>query len=320
MSNLPRVTIITPSYNQADFLEETIQSVLSQEYPDLEYMIVDGGSKDGSVDIIRRYADRLAWWVSEKDRGQADAVNKGFARATGEIVGWVNSDDYFLPGAIHAAVAEMQAHPECGMVFGDVLSINKEGTPINIMRYGDWGLDDLMQFYMIGQPSVFMRRSVLEQAGYLDLEFDLLLDHHLWLKMAQIAPMRYTGQRWSAARYHAAAKNLSQTPKYGQDAYRLVEWISQQPGLAERYRRLRRRVMAGACRLDGHYLLNGKLYGRSLRAYLRSLWYYPPLALPETRRILFAAASLVVNLESLKENFLKRRSDELAARMEQKRS
>jgi glycosyltransferase involved in cell wall biosynthesis len=116
MSTIPRVTIVTPSFNQAGFLEETIRSVLSQEYPNLEYFIIDGGSTDGSVELIQRYANRLAGWVSEKDRGQADAINKGFSRATGEVIAWLNSDDIYCPGAIHAAVSALQAHPEYGMV------------------------------------------------------------------------------------------------------------------------------------------------------------------------------------------------------------
>lgn len=307
----PKVTIVTPSYNQAAFLEETIRSVLSQEYPNLEYMIFDGGSKDGSVEIIQRYADRLDYWVSEKDRGQADAINKGFARATGEIVAWVNSDDYYLPGAIHAAVAELQSHPEVGMVYGDVVSIDENGTPFNVMTFGDWGLDGLMQFKIIGQPSVFMRRGVLEKAGYMDLSLDLLLDHELWLRVAQVAPIRYVPKRWSAARYHAAAKNVSQAPKYGIDAYRVVERMASDPGLADRFRRLRRKIWAGACRFDAYYLLNGDLPGLALRSYLRSLWYYPPTALPDIHRMLYAFASLFVNVSWLKERFLKARKDRL---------
>ncbi|HZD55353.1 MAG TPA: glycosyltransferase family 2 protein [Anaerolineales bacterium] len=113
---LPLVSIVTPSYNQVGFLEEAIHSVLSQDYPRLEYIIVDGGSTDGSLGIIRRYADQLAWWVSEPDQGQTDAINKGFAHARGEIFAWLNSDDAYLPGAISEAMEFLQANAKVGMV------------------------------------------------------------------------------------------------------------------------------------------------------------------------------------------------------------
>ncbi len=311
MDTFPRFTIVTPSYNQAAFLEQTIQSVLSQSYPDLEYIIVDGGSNDGSVEIIQRYADRLAWWVSERDQGQADAINKGFARATGEIIAWINSDDLYLPGAFSAAAAAFQANPACGLVFGDVVSLDGAGEPINVMTYGDWGLEDLMQFNIIGQAGVFMRRSVLEQAGFLDRSYHFMLDHHLWLRMAQLAPIQYVPERWAAARFHADAKNVGQAARFGGEAHRITQWMAEQSGLAERYRRLYRRILAGANRFDGRYLLDGGQPGPALRAYLRSLWFYPPMALVETRRIVFAAISLLVNIDGLKARYLQRRKARL---------
>ena len=186
------------------------------------------------------------------------------------------------------------------------------------MTYGEWGLDELMQFYIIGQPSMFVRREVLQKSGYLDLSYHYLLDHELWLRVAQQAPMRYIRQQWSAARYHAAAKNVSQTDKYGKDAYRIVEWMAKDPALAERYRRLRRKIWAGAYRLDAHYLLDGSRYGPALCAYLRSLCAYPPRALLDWRRILFAAVSLVFNIERVRAGFLKRRHEKLIARLAEK--
>src|SRR5512143_702654 len=124
----PLVSIVTPSYNQARFLEATLRSVLEQDYPNIEYLVVDGASTDGSVEIIRRYANRLTWWVSEKDSGQSEAINKGLQRAKGHFVGWLNSDDIYLPGTISAAATAFRKHPEAGLVYGDALAIDAGGT------------------------------------------------------------------------------------------------------------------------------------------------------------------------------------------------
>jgi len=205
----PIVSIITPSYNQAPWLEQTLRSVLEQDYPLIEYQVIDGDSSDGSLEIIRRHAGRLAHWVSEKDSGQAEAINKGFARATGEIIAWLNSDDFYYPGAVSAAVAAFENHPEAGLIFSDVASVDEHGKIFNVMKTGDWGLRELLSFHILSQPGVFMRRSALEQAGYLDTSFHYLLDHQLWLRLARQAPMRRFDGRWAAARFHRAAKNVT---------------------------------------------------------------------------------------------------------------
>ena len=164
-SSSPLVSLVTPSYNQAKYLEDTIRSVLDQGYPNLEYIVVDGASTDGSVDIIRAHEDRLTWWVSEKDRGQAEAINKGLARASGEIIAWLNSDDTYLPGAISSAVKVFDEHPDVVLVYGNMLAIDENGKTINILRYRQLTLEDLLCFQIIGQPAVFFRRNALEKAG-----------------------------------------------------------------------------------------------------------------------------------------------------------
>src|SRR3989337_3125219 len=152
----PLVSIVTPSYNQGSFLEETIRSVLGQDYPHLEYIIVDGGSSDGSGEIIQRYSDRLAWWISEPDQGQTDAINKGFSRAKGEIFAWLNSDDTYLPGAVSEAVSFLSSHPEVGMVYGDANLIDDSGKVIGKFPARQTDYRRLMRgFVHVPQQSTF---------------------------------------------------------------------------------------------------------------------------------------------------------------------
>jgi glycosyltransferase involved in cell wall biosynthesis len=299
MNDFPLVSIVTPSYNQAQFLEQTMLSVLNQDYPNIEYLVVDGASSDGSPEIIRKHADRLAWWVSEKDHGQGEAINKGFARARGEYVAWLNSDDVYQPGAISVAVQALQAHPLTAFVFSDVLAIDGDNKVLNLMRYGNWDLDDLMSFHIIGQPGVFMRRAVLEQAGYLDPEYHYVLDGHLWLRMAQLAPIYYIPQTLAAGRFHALAKNMAAAPRFGEESLRLVGWMQSQPGLAERFQRNSRRIWAGAYRMNGRYQLDGGKAWPALKSYAQSFANHPPTALAEWHRMVYAALCLV-GLDQLK--------------------
>jgi len=208
---LPLVSIVTPSYNQAQFLESTIRSVLEQDYPNIEYIVVDGGSTDGSAEIIRRYADRMAWWVSEKDRGQTDAINKGFAHATGSIHAWLNSDDTYEPHSISEVVEYLQAHPDVGMVYGDSNYIDEQGRVIGRFRAAQTDRRRLLQGYVhIPQQSSFWRGDLWKQLGPLDPGFDYAMDYDLWVRFAT-AGVRivYTPQLWSNFRIHLEGKTIT---------------------------------------------------------------------------------------------------------------
>lgn len=288
-----KVSIVTPSYHQAQYIEQTLCSVLQQGYTPLEYFVLDGGSSDGSVEIIQRYAVQLSGWVSEKDKGQADAINKGLRLTDGEIVAWLNSDDYYLPGAIARAVEVFKQHPEAGLVYGDVLSVDASGQPFNLQTFQPYTLADLMSFRIISQPAVFMRRSVLEQVGLLDESYHLLLDHQLWLRMARLAPMVYVNETWAAARYHAEAKNLARTADFGREAYRIVDWLQSTPAFAEEFTRHQKRIRGGAQRLDAFYLLDGGNYAAALKAYAKAFSNSPLIVLREAHRVIFALLGLL---------------------------
>jgi glycosyltransferase involved in cell wall biosynthesis len=181
----PLLSVVTPSYNQGAFLERTIRSVLNQGYPNLEFIIIDGGSTDNSVEIIRRYESRLAYWISEKDRGQSDALNKGFRKATGEIVGWQNSDDIYLPGAFFAAAEAFRRHPEADFFYGNRLDLDGRDEVIGETRFTKFSR--LVYQYdgiSLGTQSMFFRRPVLARVGFLDTELCFAMDYEWFLRAA----------------------------------------------------------------------------------------------------------------------------------------
>lgn len=208
MPESPLVSIITPSYNQGRFLEQTIQSVLSQDYPNLEYIIVDGCSTDGSVEIIQHYASQLSWWVSEPDQGQTDAINKGFAHANGEILAWINSDDTYLPGAVSKAVTFLISHPEAALVYADANLIDEQGSVLGRFPAQQTSLIKLLHGSVhIPQQTTFFWARLWRRVGPLDPTFQFAMDYDLWVRLAKLAPLVYTPQLWANFRLHGEGKS-----------------------------------------------------------------------------------------------------------------
>ncbi len=324
----PLVSIITPSFNQAAYLPDAICSVLSQDYSPIEYWVVDGASTDGSLEVIQNFSGQLTGWISERDSGQSEAINKGIIKGQGEIVAWLNSDDFYLPQAVSRAVKMFQSDPDLGMVFGEALTVDQRGWPLKRLTFGDWGLQELVKFRIICQPAVFMRRSILEKAGFLDHSYNFMLDHHLWIRVARMAPIHYEGSNnggnssrslpWAAARHHPGAKNVSQSPGFSQEIMRLLEWMHTVPDLERIIQKDRRGVRAGAYRLSARYLLDGGRYRDALSNYLRAAGSNPGYALKHWHRMIYAVLAGIgfgATLDHFRAPYQRRRQQQLAAEL-----
>jgi len=218
----PLVSIITPSYNQSRFLEQTMRSVLEQDYPNIEYIVMDGASTDGSLEIIQRYQHKLSYWESVPDKGQTDAINKGFARATGDILAWLNSDDLLLPGALSAAVKQLQSHPEVGMVYGDTIFVNADGEKIGKFAAAQTDLHRLQRGYVhIPQQASFFRADLWRKVGPLDPTFYFAMDYDLWVRLARLAPLLYVPELWACFRLHGDTKTISEDDRCWPDMLRV---------------------------------------------------------------------------------------------------
>jgi glycosyltransferase involved in cell wall biosynthesis len=250
----PRVSIVTPSYNQGKFIEETIRSVLLQGYVNLEYIIIDGGSTDQTVELVKRYEPWLAYWVSEPDRGQSHAINKGLRRASGEIIAYLNSDDLYLPGTIRQAVQFLSGNEEGDIVYGDCRVVDEESHVIYVVPSREFDLFVELCRNFVQQPTVFMRRKLLNLVGYLDEELHYAMDLDYWFRAAMRVKFSYLPVELAAFRITEFSKTGKGQINFARERRRVVErFFSSQPD--DTIRKWRKRVLAW-----NHYSIGSRLY------------------------------------------------------------
>lgn len=223
-SNLPKISVITPSYNQAEFLERTLRSVLDQNYPNLELIVIDGGSTDGSVDIILRYQDRLAYWVSEPDRGQTDAINKGLQRATGEWVAWQNSDDVYYPRVFDDLARAVRSHPEVDLVTGNINLIDQFDRVLRDVHYVNPSHGALLAEGMVlTNQAAFWRRRVHEDIGWLDESLHCSFDYEWFLRLTKKYRGIHVNRIWGGYRLHDATKTSTLNQKFVEENSKILQ-------------------------------------------------------------------------------------------------
>jgi Glycosyl transferase family 2 len=309
MLDLPLVSIITPSYNQGQFLEATLRSVLEQDYPHLEYIVIDGGSTDDSPEILSRYASRLAYWESQPDRGQAHAINKGLQRAQGDILGWLNSDDVLLPGVVSRTVRVFNDNPWVDVVYGRLERIDASGkllpTPQLPKDRVNFDLSQLLGECVVNQPGSFWSRGIMERAGLLNENLHYSLDYEYWTRLA-LADAQFVHLPETVARFRlsSGSKTVGQTTIMAQEQLRVLEALASRPDLPARLGWTAEQVCRGMRRTRARFRLQAfygslklhqwRVAGRWLAAALSD----DPLAPFERRWLDLAMANLQRRLHS----------------------
>jgi glycosyltransferase involved in cell wall biosynthesis len=202
-----KITVVTPSYNQGDYIRKTIESVLNQNIEELEYIVMDGGSTDGTVSILKEYGDSIIW-KSEKDKGQTDAVNKGIRASHGEIIGWLNSDDIYYPGAIAKVMDVFINNPEINVLYGNANHIREDDSFIEEYYTEDFDYERLKDVCFICQPALFFRKKLVDEYGYLDDKLQYCMDYDYWLRLGKKEKFYHLNELIAGSRLYDDNKTL----------------------------------------------------------------------------------------------------------------
>lgn len=218
-----KVSIVTPSFNQVDYLEKSILSVLQQSYDNIEYIIIDGGSSDGSVEIIKQYQDQLSYWVSEKDDGQTHAIKKGFDIATGDIYAWLNADDAYSMDTVSKAVEYLKYYSEVDLIYGNRLAIDEEGRILYWKKMLPIGANSVFSSMILGQESCFWRRSIYKSVGGLDPKVKFSMDYDFFSRSAQKGRFHYVPELWAAFRIHEDSRTMNEYAYLGRREVKIIQ-------------------------------------------------------------------------------------------------
>lgn len=245
-SSWPKLSIIMATYNAAEFFEESLRSALLQGYPDLEIVVIDGASADGTVDLIRKYEPWIGYWVSEPDRGQSHATNKGFAAATGVWLGWLNADDTYVPGVLHRLSSHL-AHPEnVDLIYGDVLYVDETGRSRDIFQPRPFSMAAMAEGGLIHTPSVFWQRRLNALAGPMSEEYQVSADNDFWLRVVPHARCEYVPGAMSTFRRHEGSKTIQAEYKLAQETYTMFcQYLEQEPYASAVSEKDKRRILGG---------------------------------------------------------------------------
>lgn len=278
VDGIPKLSVVTPSFNQADFIEETIRSVLLQDYPNIEYIVIDGGSTDGSVDIIKKYEKWLDYWVSEPDNGQSHAINKGWNQSSGEILAWLNSDDVYQPGAFSQAAAYLTKHQTVGMVYGNCDIIDRTGTTTGHCPSMAFDLKALAcNQWFISQPATFFRKTAVEKAGKIDESLHLVMDWEFFLRIAFNDIVNYLPVDIAKFRVWEDAKTSSQSIRSAREKLLVLERIFSSSNKKSEISEYKRDAFSFVHRWTGDAYGRNHCRWRALHHYIKSICYRPDL-------------------------------------------
>ena len=250
-SNFPLISIITPSFNKGEFIEETIESIQNQTYTNIEHIIMDGLSSDQTISILKKYEKKISW-ISKKDSGQTDAINKGLIRSQGVILAYLNADDTYLPNTIETIVNYFSSHPDIDLVYGDIIHINEKSEEIEYIKTGQIQfLDYLCGRFYLPQPTIFFRRNVFEKLGLFDINLDLAMDLDYWITVLSECRVDYIPQYLAKARIYPDAKSSALKYRYLKERIYILNKFFSDPKNKQKYSKVTAKIFSS------NYIIGG---------------------------------------------------------------